>query len=339
MIYICWSYHHILIAISKVMSQNVHADILLVKNGNALDENIYIKLRNEKIFNNVYIIDSNKAPWGISKKRVLKYLINRYYRLKKYYDGCFPVNLKEYSNIYTFFDSDSIGAYLNILHLKYHIIEDAKRAYTTSVLKRLSPVITNQIINPSFIMSLAQKLNIIIPIFGNSKYCIDIEVDSLEDIYYTKYNKNKFICIEEKTVFDKLNMYNINIIMGIFGQELKLDKNKKYNLILTEPLYADKRVKDMYQQSKVYESIVEQITDDSIILIKPHPRDLCKYERIENDKIIKLSRTFPSEILTFVSNEMFENCYTISSSSILMFEEKKRIVYGNDFISKVLGNE
>ena len=338
MLYICWSYHHILIAIERVLSKKQDADIIVVfRNGNP-DPAILDRIVSKKVFKNVYSIQEQECNWEISKKKVITYFYARYIGMRKHFDFYFPVDLSEYKEIYTFYDSSVIGAYLNAKKIPYHIIEDAKKAYTTDVLKRVEISTRKLIYEPNLLIRILKKIGYIIPVFGESKHCIDIEVDSDENLYRTKYNKDKFVVIPTKNYEKALSQNDIRNIIEIFSNGLDIDIAKKYLLILTEPLKANGVVDSYDDQKKVYQYLLEELDDSpNIIMIKPHPRDEFDYSSIiENKRVVLLDKKFPSEILSLIPDECFEHFFTIASSAIYSFPKEKSTIKGFEYIKTIL---
>lgn len=339
-VYVCWSYHHILYAFERVLVDKTAADIVLVFRGSNLRHSIYRRIIDSGVFENVYCFREQGYNWEISKKNFVGYIYKRLWGMPRYFEKSFPINLKEFQDIYLFYDASMIGAYLHIKRIPYHLIEDAKRAFSSSVLKRVEKTIRKLIYNPNFLVRVLKRMGYVIPIFGESKYCMDIEVDSDIDLYRTAYNYNKFFVMPARTFENKLTKEDIDIIIKVFSDNYKLDCSKRYVLLLTEPLKANGVVKSFDEQKKVYQCFIKKIASWSteIIMIKPHPRDEFDYkELLKNNRIVLLDKSFPSEILSLNSIKCFEHFYTIDSSAILSFPEEKSTLVGLSFIDNVLG--
>ena len=340
-LYICWSYHHIFCAVERVLANKEKASIVIVFRDGNPRQDIFEKLKGTDIFTEVYSFYEQNYLWPVSKKRIIKYSLNRYYAVKNDLDYAFPVDIFSFDEIFTFYDSSIVGAYLNVKKRPYHIIEDAKTCFTTEVLKRTEPSIRKLIYEPSLLIKILKKFGYIIPIFGESKYCIDIEVDSETGIYKTSHNENKFVMIPLESYEKKLSENEVDMIIDLFSSDMKIDISKKYRLLLTEPLKVDGRLQSYREQKIVYKSIIDDLERESsdFLLIKPHPRDTFDYRKVFNSsRIFTLDKTFPSEVISLIANDCIEHYYTITSSAIYSFPESKCTVLGNEYLNKVLND-
>ena len=120
-------------------------------------------------------------------------------------------------------------------------------------------------------------------------------------------------------------------IANIGEIEEKLATGKDNILLLTEPLC------ELPVREKIFRDCIDlcgQIEGaDSVILIKPHPRDILDYEEKFSDHIV-LDRKFPMEVLNYIEGLTFRRVISVFTvvRNIRFAEE---IVYlGEDFMDK-----
>ena len=161
---------------------------------------------------------------------------------------------------------------------------------------------------------------------GQSKYIIDIEVNNKEGVNL----KNKVLKeVKKSDLYNSLTTKDKKIIYNIFiDKDIKIDKEKKNILILTQPLYIDNLVASQEIQNRIYLDIIKDYPNYNIY-IKPHPRDLTDYKKLDS-KINIISKNMPMEVLNFNKNLKFDKAITIQSSSINFLEfvdEKIKLGY------------
>ena len=130
---------------------------------------------------------------------------------------------------------------------------------------------------------------------------------------------------EDKALLVRLFIANIGEI------EEKLATGKDNVLLLTEPLC------ELPVREKIFRDCIDlygQIEGaESVILIKPHPRDLLDYEEKFSEYIV-LDRKFPMEVLNFIEGLTFRRVISVFTvvRNIRFAEE---IVYlGEDFMDQ-----
>lgn len=130
---------------------------------------------------------------------------------------------------------------------------------------------------------------------------------------------------EDKALLVRLFIANIREI------EEKLAAGRDNVLLLTEPLC------ELPVRERIFRECIDlygQIDGtNSVILIKPHPRDLLDYEDKFSEYIV-LDRKFPMEVLNFIEGLIFRRVISVFTvvRNIRFAEE---IVYlGEDFMDK-----
>ncbi len=339
-VYVCHTYYHVYVACLKELnlpvSDRKNADLILSTMSNDFGD---LKTRAEKcgLFENVYMFDEKE---DITFPEVMKYHKNRgnlilnllarmkYTRLLgKMQENYVPVNFKEYKDIYVFCDSDPIGYYLSYKKIPYHALEDGLDCISTYDTARYDN--RGHFKLKAFLAS----LNLIFIQNGWAKYCIDMEVNNISIL---PYPCPKYIEKPRCELVDALDDAAKNLLIHLFiadmdeiSKKLNDSKDKNRILLLTEPLCS------LDVREKIFRDCIEQFGtipgEESIILIKPHPRDLLNYHDIFSEYII-LDGKFPMEVLNFIPNLMFRRVISVFTvvHSIKFAEE---IVYlGEDFM-------
>lgn len=339
MLYICWSYYHVMIALIEVMVKKIKADILLIQKNEILSRDLENRLRDINVFRKVYYVEEEKAPWGVSKKNIIKYIFQRYFQLTRYYNCILPIKWREYSKIITFFDADSIGAYLNISQIYYELYEDSKHAFSIDTVQNL-PNTLRRYIEPNFFISIMQCVKFYVPIFGCSQYCTAIHVGSGDQLFINNKTREKFHIVSRENWFFKLNESQKDLLTSVFYEGYEyISSINSFILVLTEPLCNEGRVKNIKQQVAVYRNLIERLGNNVAVVIKPHPRDVCNYSGLISKSVTVLPKTFPSEILAFILGEKIEKCYSVTSNSVLSFSQDKAVVLGKKFIEQCINIE
>lgn len=334
-IYVCHTYYHVYVACLKELNNKKRADLVLSTMSNDFGD---LKSRAVKsgIFENVYMFDEKEDIYfpELTKYRTDKgnLLLNMISRIKytkllgKLQQPYVPVDFKEYKDIYVFCDSDPIGYYLSYKKIKYHALEDGLdciRTYDTARYDNRGHF---------KLKAFFASLNLIFIQNGWAKYCVDMEVNNISVL---PYPCPKYIEQPREELVEKLDRHGKDTLLHLFIEDIdeiskKLDRggiNKV--LILTEPLCA------LDVREKIFRDVIEQYgkidKENTIIMIKPHPRDVLDYHELFKEYIV-LDGKFPMEVLNFIPDLKFRRVVSVFTvpSSIKFAEE---IVYlGEDFM-------
>ena len=238
-----------------------------------------------------------------------------------------PVNFKEYKDIYVFCDSDPIGYYLSYKKIYYHALEDGLDCISTYDTARYDN--RGHFKLKAFLAS----LNLIFIQNGWGKYCLDMEVNDISVLPYPcpKYiEKSRQELAEGLTKEDKALLVRL-FVSNIEEIQEKLATGKENILLLTEPLC------ELSVRERIFRDCIDlhgQIDGaESVILIKPHPRDLLDYETLFSEHIV-LDRKFPMEVLNYIDGLVFRRVISVFTvvRNIRFAEE---IVYlGEDFMDR-----
>lgn len=339
-VYVCHTYYHVYIACLKELNlpagEQKNADLILSTMSNDFGD---LKSRAEKcgLFENVYMFDEKE---DVTFPQVMKYhkdrgnlILNLLARIKytrllgKMQQDHVPVDFKTYQDIYVFCDSDPIGYYLSYKKIYYHALEDGLDCISTYDTARYDN--RGHFKLKAFLAS----LNLIFIQNGWAKYCLDMEVN---DLSVLPYPCPKYIEKPRKELVDNLDEKGKDLLVHLFiadmdeiSQKLNACRDKNKILLLTEPLCS------LDVREKIFRDCIDQYGkidgEDSVILIKPHPRDVLDYHRVFPDHII-LDGKFPMEVLNFIEGLLFKRVISVFTvvHSIKFAEE---IVYlGEDFM-------
>ena len=120
-------------------------------------------------------------------------------------------------------------------------------------------------------------------------------------------------------------------IANIGEIEEKLATGKKNVLLLTEPLC------ELPVREKIFRDCIDlygQIEgEESVILIKPHPRDLLNYEEKFSEHIV-LDRKFPMEVLNFIEGLTFRRVISVFTVVRNIRFAEETVYLGEDFMDK-----
>ncbi|MGG3233405.1 hypothetical protein ABEP17_07865 [Priestia flexa] len=174
----------------------------------------------------------------------------------------------------------------------------------------------------------------------NSKF---LQKDKVESIYvqfpdnYSKLmNLNKKVKLlnlnymvgklDIKDKSDILNLFLTNEVKNKIEQQII--SNKSITIVLTQPLSED-GYEDEKTKMKYYKEIIQQ-EENSLILLKQHPRETTNYNF---NNVVILDKNFPSELLSFF-NFQFDKAIGICTSAIYQINAKTKVNIYEDYFSK-----
>lgn len=319
-IYICNAYYHVLITLLKEIN-NKNVDIILsdsIPKYKVLGKRIL----NKNIINNIYYVEEKKI--NLPKEPIFLGKIFYFSNIRKAVTKHLNINFENYDDIIIYNDWTPLGYYLSAAKIKYILYEDGLDLFKKEIYTPFNYNLIDRILG---------FLNLKILSVGESKYIKEIEVNDIQGIAISKKNIKE---VNRIKLMEKTSKENKKLIYDIFIESSFNLKNKKNILILTEPLFLDRRVKSESDQISLYRNIIKEVNNDNYnIYIKPHPRDLINYERlVSNNNII--DKDIPIEVLNFNNNVYFEKAIAITSTSIdgIKFV-KERIKLGNKFIKSI----
>lgn len=337
-IYVCHTYYHVYVACLKELNmereKRGNATLVMSTMSNDFGD---LKERAEVcgLFEAVYMFDEKE---DVCFPEIMKYHVDRgnlflnllarirYTKLLgKAQEPYVPVDFKEYQDVYVFCDSDPIGYYLSYKKIPYHALEDGLDCISTYDTARYDN--RGHFKLKAFLAS----LNLIFIQNGWAKYCLDMEVNDISILPYPcpKYiEKPRSELTKRLTGQDKALLVEL-FIANIEAIRKKLAVGGAQILLLTEPLCA------LDVRERIFRDCIEQYGciegEETVVLIKPHPRDLLDYEKKFPEQIV-LDRKFPMEVLNFIEGLTFRRVISVFTvvHSIRFAEE---IVYlGEDFM-------
>lgn len=309
-IYICATLHHVMIAMIKQVHSSNHSDIVLCTD--IPDAKTLVpRLMDSGLFENVYYFDKYKCA-DVLSKNYIKNLFFLHSKHIKAIESVWKIDLNRYQNIYIFNDAVELGKYLFDKRIRYHLIEDGINGF--QVIDKYIPHFDRIAAHPSLLRRFFWIFHYGYRPWGQSKWCIDIEVNEKKDL---KIPDRKIIVKPKTELYASLSEKEKRLIYHTFVREAIPDITSgiKTLLLLTQPLAEDKLVESMQIQEQVYRDIVDQYGEDYHLVIKPHPRDQMDYAEIFPDAII-MDKRIPMEIINFNDAVNFDKAITIESSSI-----------------------
>lgn len=341
-IYVCHTYYHVYIACLKELNlpkeKRGDADLVLSTMSNDFGD---LKSRAEAcgLFGSVFMFEEKE---DINFPEVMKYHTDkgniffnmpariRYTKLLgKMQEPYVPVDFKEYQDIYVFCDSDPIGYYLSYRKIHYHALEDGLDCISTYDTARYD----NR--GHFKLKAFLAAINLIFIQNGWAKYCLDMEVN---DKTILPFPCPKYIEKPRSELVKGLNGEAKDILVHLFIADMdeiygKLDAagGKNKILLLTEPLCA------LDVRERIFRDCIEQYGkidgEESVVLIKPHPRDALDYRKVFPEYIV-LDGKFPMEVLNYIPNLSFRRVISVFTVvHAIRFAEE--IVYlGEDFMDQ-----
>ncbi len=338
-IYVCHTYYHVYVACLKELNlpreKRGRAQLVLSTMSNDFGD-LKSRAEGSGLFEAVYMFEEKE---DIGFPELMKYhsdkgnlLLNMIYRIKytkllgKLQQSYVPVDFKEYKDVYVFCDSDPIGYYLCYKKIKYHALEDGLDCISTYDTARYDN--RGHFKLKAFLAS----FNLIFIQNGWAKYCIDMEVN---DISILPYPCPKYIEKPRAELVEALDEEAKNILIHLFIADMDdIDRKLREGgdnkvLVLTEPLCS------LEVRERLFRDVIEQYGntcgEDTVIMIKPHPRDVLNYHRLFSEYIV-LDGKFPMEVLNFIPGLRFRRVVSVFTvPSAIRFAEE--IVYlGEDFM-------
>ena len=320
-LFICHTYYHVFISVIKALKNNNLNYILLVSSWQYdnlnFDNKIQHRLKDSKIFIDVLVENYNiEEKQRIQKgyfKDIKKLIFLK--KMKKNY----PINLNNYDEIYLFSDTTPVGRYINICKIKYNLLEDGTDCFINNKNRINSKNGIKKIIKYFFGFKDS----------GKAKYIKSIEVNDKNGIFLKRKN---IIETKKSQMLKELNCNDKKIISNIFLSNINLEKFNNYVLIITQPLFDDKLLKNETEQLKIYNNIIDQYCKNDKVFIKLHPRETTNYEKL-NKKCYILKDNFPLELFNFYDNLKFKKIITISSTSInVLNNSNDKIILGWEWL-------
>ena len=303
-IYVCHTYYHVYVACLKELNlpkkERGKATLVLSVMSNDFGC-LQDRARRCGLFEEVHMFDEQE---DVNFPEVMKYhtdrgnlLLNMLARIKytkllgKMQQAYVPVDFKEYKDVFVFCDSDPIGYYLSYKKIPYHALEDGLDCISTYDTARYDN--RGHFKLKAFLAS----LNLIFIQNGWAKYCLDMEVNDLSAL---PYPCPKYVEKPRRELTEGLGEAEKETLVRLFIENMdeiqkKLDTGGKNKvLLLTEPLCG------LDVRERIFRDCIEQYGkldgEESVVLIKPHPRDALDYRKAFPEYIV-LDGRFPMEVL------------------------------------------
>lgn len=343
-IYVCHTFYHVYIAFLKEMAlpleEQGKATLVLSKMSNDFGS---LKERIEKLdyFEDVVTFDEKREEYfpELAKYKVDhgNIIINMFYRIRftRKFAKCqaqfVPVDFKKYKEIYVFCDSDPIGPYLAMNHIYYHALEDG-----LDCLKTLDGArITNR--GHFELKERMAEMNLIFMENGHSKYCLDMEVNNRSAIKYDFY---KYKEVPREPLYARLTKEDKEILLKAFVAnkeelEKKIEESKAGKesiLILSDPL-CDLDTRKVIMDDLLTMFGKAEDGSDTLIFIKPHPRDALDYKKLYPE-CPQFDSKVPMEILNFFEGIHFNKVVSVYTELSAIKFADERIRLEHDFMDK-----
>jgi len=208
------------------------------------------------------------------------------------------------------------NAYLATNHMYFTVTEQAKNHIQT---------LSIQAALFYWIIAIFDKMKILTGIRFSTKYCNEIIVNSADGITGLPakcVNGKKITVWNVEENIAKLDTDQKDRIYSLYAKayHLNLDYNRKYDLLLTNPLYEDSYLPSETSHVNFYKDMIEKHFSNPV-LIKPHPRDHVDYKKYFPETIV-IDKNISSEILAMSNRLRLSTVLTVFSTSGGAFKEK-----------------
>lgn len=312
-IFICHTAYHLLIALSKVLSNSnvsrknsIAYDLMLmdtIPNCSKLAE----KINKTNLFKTVMLEGSDHSFASSSYFKTALELLFRGKRYSRLVDA-----LREYDDIYVFNDVTEVGCVLNEARIKYHLIEDGLNCFK----------LFDQNNTSVGVASFRQIANIFLHLpshMAESDYCLDLEINDASSLS-TTINK-KLIELPRTKLFSRLDEDAVAHIQSIFSCPDSACLNEA-SLVLTTP-FCELGFSSA-EQKTYYAKVLSRLPPQSCF-IKPHPRDFFDYTQLVSRERI-IDRTIPIEALFLGGNIHLQAVISYMSTAVQSCPAVQKII-------------
>lgn len=339
-IYICHTYYHVYVTFLKELNlpRECRGQATLVLSSLSIDfENLKERVESTGLFAAVYEFDEKRdtffpelAQYRQDRGNILANLWQRVIFTRKFAKALapyIPVDLKKYDEVYVYCDSDPIGYYLNMNHIRYHALEDG-----LNCLKNYDAARYDNRGHFGLKAFMSEKLNLIFIQNGYGKYCIDMEVNDKSVI---KYPYHKYVEVPRQALVDKLTQEDKEIILKAFIRDMDALKKQIADsdgvgdkiLILTDPLCS------LDIRERIFRDIIETYEKEGTVFLKPHPRDVLNYRELFKE-YPQFDATVPMEMLNFFPGLRFKKVVAVLTEIKLIQFADEVVRLGEDFMDK-----
>ena len=338
-IYVCHTYYHAYIAALKELNLDKEkrgkATLLLSTMSNDFG-NLIDRAKASGLFEEVYMFEEKEdvffpelEKYHTDKGNIVLNMLNRIRYTKllgKLQEPYVPVDFKQYKDIYVFCDSDPIGYYLSYKKIYYHAVEDGLDCISTYDTARYS----NR--GHFGLKAWMAAHNLIFIENGYGKYCLDMEVNNIACL---PYPIKKYIEKPREELTADLTEEDKRILVSLFMENLpelenqleQCPKEQKRILLLTEPLC------ELDVRERIFKDIIRDYCQDSVVLIKPHPRDVLDYKKVFPEQIV-IEGKFPMEVLNYIPGLTFDKVISVFTVPHAIKFAGEIIYLGEDFMDQ-----
>ena len=300
-------------------------------------ENLKARVESTGLFEAVYEFDEKRdtafpelAKYRQDTGSLVKNLWNRVIFCRKFakcLEPYIPVNLKEYREIYVYCDSDPIGYYLNMNHIKYHALEDG-----LNCLKNYDAARYDNRGHFGLKAFMSERLNLIFIQNGYGRYCTDMEVN---DISAIKYPYRKYVEVPRQGLVDKLTQEDKDLILQAFVRDMprlkaQIEESNRAGdkiLVLTDPLCT------LDIRERIFRDIIREYEKEGTVFLKPHPRDELNYRELFSE-YPQFDATVPMEMLNFFPGLRFKKAVAVLTEIKAIQFADQIVRLGEDFMDK-----
>lgn len=316
------------VLVKNITNKEDENDILISDNFPDLMR-IHQALKETKIFKEVmsFHYEPNTKYNSMVVKRSDNAFVQLWLFLQRYWGNTFHqkklkavkelqrIDFSQYDQIFVSdFDVSIVNGYLAENKFEYTLMEHAKYVFRRDNVGLVYNTVT-------YMAHMLEKVGLITGIRIATKYCRCVEVSKNKDL-------GRCLGLKEIVEWDvdeqikKISAQEKNQIFMIYANayDIYIEKERQANLLLTNPLFLDGLVNSWEEQRKVYQWIIENnFEKESVIYIKPHPRDMMDYAH-EFKNVEVIDKGVSAEVLQLSSELRFRKVLTFYSTSVNSFK-------------------
>ncbi|MBQ8842856.1 MAG: hypothetical protein IJZ65_09535 [Ruminiclostridium sp.] len=308
-LYIVSTYYHALISCIKQLTEPCDSDIL-VTNYIPGGYTLYERIKESGIFSGVYWNDS-VTEYKPSNK--IDYVLSYHRKNARIVENQLSVSIQDYDNIQIFHEDTWFAHYLKDKKIKHHLNEDALDIYKIISQTAFSYMLPKK--NLRFLMKSFLRIGYVF--CGYDKYTECVEINDGDGIEISDFVKGKLSIVPRKELFERLGENDIDILKSIFAKNVPERDYSNSVLLLTQPLFADGRVKSLDEQLERFRKLAEEtVGNGEELVVKPHPRDTADYSSVFDDAII-IDKNMPAEMLKYICPGGFKRIAKLTSCTVI----------------------
>lgn len=314
-VYICHTPYHLLVACLKELKrEDLSKASVVLMDSLSSGEQYCERLRAVNLFSDVHYLKHESCFSSWTNTSFYKSLLWLKLHLNAKETFSFVLDAKD---VFIFNDHRDMGAVLHHFKKRYHLLEDGCDCFKCFNQKSLPTA------NSPLLRKLLKKtLNIPISM-GDSCYCMDIELNSAEQLSTII---DKPIVVNKKTeLMSGLSESALDVLRKVFPVPDLAAEGATSALLLTSPPEAHGANWSEADQLAFYGDVAHRCLQD-VVFVKPHPRDTCDYRNLGN-RVTVIPAELPIETLDIFAVNEFDLGICYISTALAQLKCCKKKIY------------